>query len=279
MDMLQHIIEKATKHFGNIPGVKAIVLGGSHATGSAAEGSDIDICLYYDGTTGLDAVKVNQAAKAFDDRHQDGLVPEVGGWGPWINGGGWLTSDQVPVDILFRNFNQTAAVVEDCLQGKITLDYQSGHPFAFVNSIYLGEVAYCKPLLEHDEALRNLKQRLCPYPEVYRKAVFEKFLWEAEFSLLCGQKGIKKVDVAYCAGSLFRTVNSLVQVLYAERGEYLLNEKGSLIRLHELADQRQQTLISGLEELLCDLDPGNLSERFDSAWKLLDMVRQETAAR
>lgn len=253
-----------------------MVLGGSHSTHSAMKDSDMDIGLYYDGSIGLDPVLLNQAAKNFDDRHRDGLVTETGGWGPWINGGGWLMVDQLPVDLLYRDFNKVSSVTEDCLQGRLTFDYQAGHPFAFVNSIYLGEIAYCQPFLEQDEDLQALKQRLQPYPEIYRKAVYEKFLWEAEFSLLCGQKGISKGDVTYCAGSLFRTVNSLVQVLYAAAGEYLLNEKGSLRRLHDLLEGKQEKIVNGLESLLAGLTPENLGLQFEKARELLERVRKQT---
>jgi hypothetical protein len=37
-----------------------------------------------------------------DDRKQLGLVTAIGGWGPWINGGGWLRIDGARVDLLGR---------------------------------------------------------------------------------------------------------------------------------------------------------------------------------
>lgn len=276
MSEIPQILQRTGECFGNIPGVKALVLGGSRATGTETEGSDLDIALYYDREIGLDAGELNRAAKALDDRHQDGLMTGIGGWGPWINGGGWLVVDGLPVDLLFRDFQRVSKVVEDCLKGQITLDYQPGHPFAFVNSIYLGEVACCKPFLEHDEELRLLKSRLHPYPETYRKAVYEKFLWEAEFSLLCGRKGVPKGDLTYCTGSLYRAVNCMVQVLYAVNGAYLLNEKGSIARLRSLGAGKHKALADRLDGLLAGLTLENLDSRFEEAKRVLELVRRQT---
>jgi len=69
------------------------------------------------------------------------------------------------------------------------------------------------------------------FPKNYRKAAIEKFLWECDFSQQCGRKAIGKGDIPYAAGSLFRCAVSLLQVLYAINGMYILNEKGSLGRL------------------------------------------------
>ena len=41
---------------------------------------------------------LRRLAKELDDRHLPDLVTEIGEWGPWINGGGWLRVAGRPVD-------------------------------------------------------------------------------------------------------------------------------------------------------------------------------------
>ena len=107
--------------------------------------------------------------------------------GPWINGGGWLTVDGFPVDILYRDIARAGAVIDDCLRGNITIDYQCGHPFGFVNSIYMGEAACCVELFSASSRLRNEKARLSPFPEVTGQPRFPNFYGNVDF-LCCAAK-------------------------------------------------------------------------------------------
>jgi hypothetical protein len=61
-----------------------------------------------------------------------------------------------------------------------------------------------------------------------REAIIRKFLWEAWFSLACGRKAALKGDINYTMGTVFRTVCSWIEVLYALNNRYLMNEKGTL---------------------------------------------------
>lgn len=98
---------------------------------------------------------------SLDDRHRENLLNPPGEWGPWINGGSWLTIDGTPVDILLRETGRVEAVLKDCLSGRITIDYQCGHPFGFVNVIYAAETHYCMPLWQDEaKALDKLKDLL-----------------------------------------------------------------------------------------------------------------------
>ncbi|MGI5960065.1 MAG: nucleotidyltransferase domain-containing protein [Massiliimalia sp.] len=266
--------ERIVAGFSQAPGVKAIVLGGSQATGTATALSDVDIALYYDQEIGLDWKQMNEIAQQLDDRHTWGLMVKTGEWGPWINGGGWLLIDGVAVDVLFRDFQQVEQEVDHCLNGEITLDYQCGHPFAFVNSIYLGEVFYCRILWERDQDLQRLKERLAVYPETYRQSVFQKFLWEAQFSLDCGRKSGKKQDLVYGIGSLYRAVNAMVQVLYALNQAYLLNEKGSIRRLHKLERSMPPGWLEQLESVLEGVTLENMDSRFEQAEQCLRQLEE-----
>ena len=230
MASADNVIERAARAFAGVRGVESVVLGGSRAVGCAGAHSDIDIGIYYDART-FDAEELRRRAAELDDARRADAATEPGAWGPWINGGGWLTVDGFPVDILYRDIARAGAVIDDCLRGNITIDYQCGHPFGFVNSIYMGEAACCVELFSASSRLREEKTRLSPFPEVYRAAAIDKFLWECGFSLLCGKKALGRGDAVYAAGSLFRCAVSLFHVLYAANGMYMLNEKGALARL------------------------------------------------
>ncbi|RPF47365.1 nucleotidyltransferase-like protein [Hydrogenoanaerobacterium saccharovorans] len=229
-DNTENILTQIAHVFNGVTGINAIVLGGSWATGTANKDSDIDIGIYYDKAL-FDLSSFKQKAVSLDDEHRKNVITDPDDWGPWINGGGWLNIDGIAVDILFRDTRKVITVIDDCINGKISIDYQCGHPFGFVNSIYMGEVAYCKILSSNNNIISEQKKRLIEFPENYQKASIEKFLWECEFSQQCGRKAIGKEDILYAAGSLFRCTVSLIHVLYAINRMYMLNEKGSLGRL------------------------------------------------
>jgi predicted nucleotidyltransferase len=62
-----------------VPGIRAIVLGGSRARGSGDESSDTDLGLYYDPESPLRVETLDQVAARHDDRNQLGLVTPLGG--------------------------------------------------------------------------------------------------------------------------------------------------------------------------------------------------------
>ncbi|UUZ97726.1 nucleotidyltransferase domain-containing protein [Paenibacillus sp. P25] len=222
----QYIITKIVDRLKEINGVTALVLGGSRARGTEGPESDIDIGIYYNSGTGLDIAQLRRVVAEIDDAHRDSLITEPGGWGPWINGGGWLKVNRKPVDLLFRDLKKVSEVLEECIRGEITIHYQPGHPHGFINSIYFAEIALCQVLWDPSGVIGELKNRTVPYPPVLQKAIVHKFLWEAAFSLEIGYKGIYKKDVSYVAGCCFRAVSCLNQVLFALNETYWMNEKG-----------------------------------------------------
>lgn len=80
-----------------VPGIRAVVLGGSRARGTHHEGSDVDLGLYYD----KDDLDIEQLAAHAAVWNTSGPVEVTapGSWGPWVDGGGWLTVNGTPVDL------------------------------------------------------------------------------------------------------------------------------------------------------------------------------------
>ncbi len=201
---------------------------GRGARGTHHAGSDIDLGLYYEPAAPPDLVILRQVAASLDDDRRVDIITPLGGWGPWINGGGWLKVQGLPVDFLYRDLAKVRRVITACQAGELEIAYQPGHPHGFVTSIYMGEVAQARILWDPTGALVVLKAQTQPYPAALRQATFAKFLWEAGFSLETAHKAVARVDVAYVAGCCFRTVTCLMQVLFALNGQYLLNEKGAV---------------------------------------------------
>jgi hypothetical protein len=209
-----------------VNGIEAVVLGGSRARGLHTQASDYDIGIYYDSAETFDIAALNRVAQQLDDEHRENLCTPLGGWGPWVIGGGWLQVDGVAVDFVYRDIQRVEQVIGDCRAGKLTIGTQSGHPFGFVSSIYMGEVATCQVLWERNDAVSCLKAKTTPYPTALKKAVFQHISWEPRFCADLVAKGLLKQDASYVAGCLFRAVTGLLHTLAAINGVYVLNEKG-----------------------------------------------------
>lgn len=222
------LIQYIVNEIRTVAGVKAIVLGGSRARGTHTPSSDVDLGIYYDPSQPMDLDALGKIASKLDDEHRADVITGIGGWGPWINGGGWLRIQSLPVDFLYRDLDRIKTYIDACLNGKVEIFYQGGHPHGFVTSIYLGEVALCKPLYDPEGIIAELKGKITPYPEALQKATFSSFAWEIDFSVMIAKKSIERADVNYAAGSCFRAVMCMLQVLFALNKEYWMNEKGAL---------------------------------------------------
>ncbi|MEY9594908.1 hypothetical protein ABIA06_007199 [Bradyrhizobium yuanmingense] len=105
----------------DVPGVQAVVLGGSRARGRAHAASDYDIGLYFKSV--LDTGRLLAAAKTIADDPAATTVTPVGEWGPRIVGGAWLSVEGRKVDLLYRDADAVEAVMESCGAGVVTMDY------------------------------------------------------------------------------------------------------------------------------------------------------------
>jgi predicted nucleotidyltransferase len=222
------LITDIVKRLQPLEGVTALTLGGSRARGTATAASDIDIGIYYAQSHPLDLETLQQVATDLDDQHRDHLMTEIGEWGPWINGGGWLTVQGIAVDLLYRDLEQVATCIADCCAGQITIAYQVGHPYGFCNSIYLAEVALGRSLWDPTGRLQALQAQTRSYPTLLKQTILQKFFWEAEFCLGIARKSISRRDVTYASGCCFRGVMCLMQILFALNEQYWMNEKGAV---------------------------------------------------
>ena len=228
MDPTVRLAEEIAGRLGEVPGVVAVALGGSWSRGEAHLDSDVDLGVYYRPEHRPSVEDLRRLAQELDDRHLPDLATEIGEWGPWINGGGWLRMESRSVDWLYRDADKVAAIIRRCTSGETACHYQPGHPHGFHEHIYLGEVHHCRTLHDPEGLLRELKSTVATYPPMLKRTIIEKYLWEAGFSLETARKPAARGEASYVSGCLFRGVACMVQALFALNERYFINEKGSV---------------------------------------------------
>jgi hypothetical protein len=226
--MVDAVIEAVTGALAPLSTVSALTLGGSRARGAAGPNSDYDFGLYYgpDGPPDIDELAA--ALSPIVDRPPGCVLTPIGGWGPWINGGGWLKIGGKKVDLLYRDLAKVRAIVDECRAGRVAMDYQPGHPHGFCSAILMGEAALGVGLIDRAGRLAAIKRDALPYPDSLRRALIDKFHWEIAFAIDNAEQAIGRRDATHVAGCAYRALCCLAQVLFAANRRYLINEKGAL---------------------------------------------------
>jgi predicted nucleotidyltransferase len=273
LSMADFLLERVTPVLAAVPGVLGIALGGSRARGTANASSDYDLGLYFGSANPLDTDQLLEAVKSLVDDPDAASVTPIGGWGPWIVGGGWLSIGGRKVDLLYRNVEAVAEVIGDCRAGRIVMDYQPGHPHGFCSAIWMGEVALCQPLHDPNKTIADLKTTTAPYPWRLRQALIGRFRWEILFSIENGEIAARRNEQTHVAGCIYRALCCAAQVLFALNGRYLIHEKGALPEASQLP-----LTISGLPERISDIWARLGRRDFDAAFAELRTVDQELAA-
>ncbi|MET9592836.1 nucleotidyltransferase domain-containing protein [Streptomyces sp. NPDC006516] len=239
-----------------LPGIEAVALGGSRARGTHRPDSDWDLGVYYRGTP--DAAALTSLAS--ESQGTPAEVAGPGGWGPWVNGGAWLTVDGVAVDWILRDLDRVESVWSDCREGRYEVGVQAGHPLGFWSPCYVGEVALGKVLADPDGRLTALQEATRVYPEPLRRALTEA-AWEADFSVAAARKSAPSGDTLHVALCLSKAFGVLAQSLHAHHRVWCLNEKGALAAAAALPDT-----------------PADFADRVSKALRGLDATAVETAA-
>jgi hypothetical protein len=206
-----------------VPGVVGVVLGGSRARHDHTPESDTDLGVYY--RRPLDTEALDALAKRVGG--PSAAVTEPGGWGPWVDGGGWLRIDGEPVDWIYRDLDRVAAIAESAGQGRYSFHHQAGHPLGFADFAYPGELALGQILADPTGELAAVRERVRVYPPALTEALVGG-LWEADFLVAVARKAVSRGDCTYVAGCLFRLVGVCVHALHGAGRRWLINEKGAV---------------------------------------------------
>lgn len=229
----REIVAEITSRLATIPGVRAVVLGGSHARGRARPGSDVDLGLLYSDAAPFSPRDVGALAEALNDTPSP-VVAGLYEWGPWVNGGAWLTVRGHRVDLLYRSLEQLDRVITDSTAGRYDVHHLQQPPFGFFSGIYLGEIATCIPLWDREGLLDGLKRRVAAYPDALRLSVVRDFLFMSRFNLdSFAAKAASRADVHTTAACVTRAVNELAMVLFALNRRYLVSDKTALAEVGE----------------------------------------------
>lgn len=227
---VHRITAEVSKALSGCPFVRGVVLGGSHATGTATDASDIDIGVYYDSGS-ADFDMLGGILSRLDDARRPNLLSKEGEWGAWVNCGAWLTMHGTSVDILLRDMARVEDVLARSDNGRFSAHYQTGHPHAYIDAMYRGELASSKILYCADEGFRESKKRAETYPQALKRALISFFSFEAGFSCSIAESNADRGDIYYLAGHAFRSVSALNQTLFALNEKWCLNEKKAVERI------------------------------------------------
>lgn len=243
------ILNTLTAELKLIAGVKAIVLGGSHAMGLATESSDLDIGIYYSEQTPFDVEKVRDIAKKYAHDDQP-TVTNFYEWGPWVNGGAWINTVNGEVDFIYKNIEQVARTIDRAKDGIWETSFEQQPPYGFSSIIFLAETKQCLPLYDPEGIISELKERVKEYPQKLKQSVIQQSLWSAEFTLWQAEKFAAKADVYNTVGCLTRALNNIVSALFALNEIYPMGDKRALSIL-EQAENKPANLTNKVNGLLC----------------------------
>jgi predicted nucleotidyltransferase len=220
----------------HLPGVVAVALGGSRASGTATASSDWDFSLYYRGQ--FDANEVR--ALGFD-----GVVFDVGGWGGGVmNGGAWLSVDERKVDLHYRDLNDVEHWWDEARQGRYQKEhlafYAAGIPTYTVvaelaiNSVLVGDLP-------------------CPtYPDALAEAAAQRWREDASMSVGYARTALThRDDLAVAMANGSRGLIELAHSRAARERRWVTNEKG-LVRGSGLGDLAESLAYASDEPSLSD---------------------------
>jgi predicted nucleotidyltransferase len=194
-----------------VPGIVAVILGGSRATATHRPGSDWDLGVYYRSSQRpLDPHDVRRLG-------HPGYVSELGEWGPIVNGGGWLTIDGTPVDVLYRDLDTVEAWLGEAQEGRFEVLTQNGYIVGAPTYLPAGELATCRPITG---ALPRPG-----FPEPLAASAARRWGGRAAVSLTFARSHAGAGDAVCCAGMLVDAILCVAHARLAARHEWVLNEK------------------------------------------------------
>ena len=195
-----------------LPGVRAVVLGGSRAQGTEGPDSDWDLGVYYRGT--FDAEVLGRLG-------HPAHVAQPGEWGRIVNGGAWMSVLGQRVDVLLRDLDQVERWWEDAREGRFDVDNVPGHLAGLPTYTTLGELAVAKVLSGEVPEVE--------FPARLREAAEARWRWNGAFSLLHADVHLAKGNTVGAVGMAAKAAMETAHGVVASHGEWVLNEK-TLIR-------------------------------------------------
>jgi len=264
------LLNELMDQLSQVPGVVAVVLGGSYARGTQHATSDLDVGLYY---REAQPFAIEAIRKVANDISCDGspTVTDFYRWGQWVNGGAWIQTAAGKVDFLYRNLDQVERTIADAEQGISHHDYPQQPAYGFYSVIYLAETQVCIPFYDPDGEIAQLKNRVAQYPPKLKEKLISDSLWSAEFTLAHGRGFAEKGDVYNTVGCLTRTAANLTQVLFALNEIYFMSDKKVMETIANL-DLVPPSYVAELSQILAR--PGLTPEELQSTVRKMTNIWQ-----
>jgi Polymerase beta, Nucleotidyltransferase len=229
-----------------MPGVRAVVLGGSRASGTNRPDSDWDFAVYYRGAFSPDSLRAIG---------WPGEVFEIGGWGAGVfNGGAWLHVDGRKVDVHYRDLDDVEHQLAEARAGRFGVERLMFHLAGVPTYVVIAELAI-NTVMSGD-----LPRPI--YPDALRAAAPPRWWQDAQATLAYGRSAYgPRGKLTETAGTIATAACQAAHAVLAATGQWVTNEKTLLDR----ADLR------GVDEILAGLTPDadRLVRALDDAVALL----------
>jgi hypothetical protein len=192
-----------------MPGVVAVALGGSRATGTAGPRSDWDLGVYYRGALDTRALAPY------------GEVHPPGSWGRVMNGGAWLDYEGLRIDVLLRDLDVVDAFSRRALDGDYDVDALLGYIAGAPTYSVLAERAL-------GIVVRGELPSVGPFPPRLAERATERWRFSARFSVMHARMRAAREDVMGTVGQMAKAITEQAHAVQCERRAWVLNEKGLL---------------------------------------------------
>jgi len=263
----QNLLDNVIDELKGIAGVKAIVLGGSYATGMATDNSDLDVGIYYSDQSPFDFEKIKSVAEKLAGGETP-IVTRFYEWGPWVNGGAWIKTANGKLDFLYKNIEQIALTIQNAKDGIWENHFEQQPPYGFSSIIFLAETHSSVPLYDPEGIIGKLKEEVREYPQKLKQSVIQQSLWSAEFTIWQAESFASKADVYNTVGCFTRAIKGIVTALFAINELYPIGDKRAI----EILDQsklRPASLAQKIDLILCS-ERRTLTESAAQLKKLFD---------
>jgi predicted nucleotidyltransferase len=263
----RNLVRQFVAKLETVANVQAIALGGSFARGLAQTDSDIDLVLYYRETRPFQPTDLAEAVAELTLNAPQ--LTKFYGWGPWVNGGGWLDTAQGRVDLLYRNLDQVERVIAAAHQGQIAHDYFQQPIFGYHSTTYMAETFDGRPLADPHRELQKLRETVLTYPPKLRLTLVRNALLSAEFDLIHAVKFAERADALGTVGCCARIIYHFLLCWFALNERYYPGEKGALVLLESLPI-KPDAAVGRLKAVLAAsaLSAAEMSERVAELCKL-----------